>query len=192
MSPIWSRWNAGIFGVTSLAMCPNTIFYIHPIHAQNAKYHQLTKSMSLSAYIIRYKSALSFHLLRLLNSRSSTVALNFDHPRISPIPPHPPLSPVILARSRLHLGRDGIGLSLFREWLSVCRIDFQEVVEDDKKHGGGTEEEGQAVELLVCYHFGRWGVYVRVTRRSWWGLGSFWSIRSWFLCAGLSGRRTDY
>lgn len=36
----------------------------------------------------------------------------------------------------------------------VFRVDFEEVIEDDEKHGGASEEDCKRVELIVGDHFG--------------------------------------
>lgn len=33
------------------------------------------------------------------------------------------------------------------------------MIEDDKHHGGASEEDGERVELVVCYHFGCDGAF---------------------------------
>ena len=38
------------------------------------------------------------------------------------------------------------------DWLVVLRIDLQEVVEYDEKHGEGAEEDGKLVEVVVGDH----------------------------------------
>lgn len=70
--------------------------------------------MFLSAYKFECSNDLSSNVLRLLNRPGLELhhVFGFNHPMISPILPHFPMHPLILARSRFRLGRDGIGLSL--------------------------------------------------------------------------------
>lgn len=56
---------------------------------------------------------------------------------------------------RMLLCLDLVGCDL---WLLeggvVFRVDFEEVIEDDEKHGSASEEDSQRVELGVCNHLG--------------------------------------
>lgn len=54
---------------------------------------------------------------------------------------------------RVFLRLDLVGCNL---WLlergMIFRVDFEEVIENDEKHGGTSEEDSQRVELGVCNH----------------------------------------
>lgn len=52
-------------------------------------------------------------------------------------------------------GGDGVGLAVLGQRLRILGVDLEEVVQDDHKHGGTSEEDGKSVEGGVGDHGGR-------------------------------------